>query len=353
MPERPRADLAAFTRPMTQPPAPTASVILCYHRVARIERDPFQLAVAPERFAEHVDVIARQRPVSLTALAAEVAAGDVPPGGVAVTFDDGYVDNLRAAKPLLEAAGVPATVFVTTGATGSQVPYWWDELEDLLASGGGPRALELAVDGETRTWAPGATVGARFEVWAWLRTRAPESIAAGMRQVRAWAGAEPAVVSDALRTMTAEELRELTAGGTIACGAHTRTHPLLGAHAAQVQRAEIGGSRDDLEGWLGRAVPSFAYPFGRRVIEYRGSSVRVVRRLGFECAVSTDPGPVTGRSPRHELPRHVVPVDLDGAAFERWLAERLAPPPEPSSPRRLAKRVRRDLRERLTPAGRL
>ena len=343
---------------MTPPAAPPASVILCYHRVARIASDPFHLAVPPELFARHVAVIARHRPVALTALAAEVAAGGVPPGGVAVTFDDGYVDNLRAAKPLLEAAGVPATVFVTTGATGSPHPYWWDELEALLVRGGGsppPRALELTVDGETRAWPPGATVsdrGTAFEVWAWLRPRPPQSIAAAMSQVRAWAGAQPAVVTDALRTMTVEELRELVDGGTIACGAHTRTHPLLGAHSAAVQRAEIGGSRDDLEAWLGTAVPAFAYPFGRRVIEYRGSSVRVVRSLGFACAVTTDPGPVTARSRLHELPRHVVPVDLDGPAFERWLAERLAPPDGPPPLRRLGRRVRRDLRERLTPAGR-
>ena len=335
---------------------PAASVILCYHRVARLARDPFALAVEPERFAEHLAVIARRRPVALSALAAEVRAGAVAPAGVAVTFDDGYVDNLRAAKPLLERTGVPATVFIATGATGSSSPFWWEELEELLLPEGGAARdapLELRVDGARASWTIG-TPDAAFEVWAWLRTRSPRAIDAGMDQVRAWAGAAPAGPTQERRVMTREELRELVAGGLVACGAHTRTHPVLAAHPAAVQRAEIAGSREDLEAWLGTPVAAFAYPFGRRVIEYRAATVRVVRRLGFACAVTTDPGHVTARSPLHELPRHVVPVGLDGDAFEQWLDQRLAPGQGPPPPlRRAAARVRRGLREHLTPAGRL
>ncbi len=86
------------------------TVILLYHRVADLAQDPFGLAVAPAHFREHLSVIRRySRPISLRQLLSELRNGKLPRRTVAVTFDDGYADNLYAAKPLLEQSDVPAT----------------------------------------------------------------------------------------------------------------------------------------------------------------------------------------------------------------------------------------------------
>ena len=89
-----------------------------YHRVAIERSDPWGLCVSPMHFEEHLDVLRRHRNVvSMAELHRRVLAGDVAPGTVAVTFDDGYVDNLLAAEPLLRQYDVPATVFVSSGYT--------------------------------------------------------------------------------------------------------------------------------------------------------------------------------------------------------------------------------------------
>ena len=60
-------------------------------------------------------------------------AGDLPPRAVALTFDDGYLDNLvEYAAPVLERAGLPATFFLTSGWLGRPGEYWWDTLERVL-----------------------------------------------------------------------------------------------------------------------------------------------------------------------------------------------------------------------------
>ena len=108
-------------------------MILVYHRVAEANVDPWALGVSPAHFAQQLQVLNTiATPVSLRALIRAKADGDLPPRPVCITFDDGYADNLFAAKPALEAYRVPGTVFVTPGYLGVPENLWWDELAKLI-----------------------------------------------------------------------------------------------------------------------------------------------------------------------------------------------------------------------------
>jgi len=71
------------------------------------------------------------------------AANGAP--GVAITFDDGYRDNLVEAAPILREHGFAATVFVVAGRTGGMLAHdsdpatsmlmTWDEIRDLEREG--------------------------------------------------------------------------------------------------------------------------------------------------------------------------------------------------------------------------
>ena len=97
-----------------------------YHRVG--DPDPLRgkLTVTRQRFAEHLEAIAeRFEVVSLAAIVAGLRTGVLRSGSVAVTFDDGYADNLVEAKPLLERFSIPATVFIVSGYVGAEKRFWW------------------------------------------------------------------------------------------------------------------------------------------------------------------------------------------------------------------------------------
>jgi peptidoglycan/xylan/chitin deacetylase (PgdA/CDA1 family) len=85
--------------------------------------------------------------------------------------------------------------------------------------------------------------------------------------------------------MTRTQLLEMEAAG-ITIGAHTRTHADLRACGAGELEGEVRGSKEDLEGLIGKPVTSFAYPTGLlndRVVD-------AVRAAGFTSAVTTRQG---------------------------------------------------------------
>ena len=87
--------------------------ILMYHRVDRAPTYD-QLTVTPARFARQLEYLARHcRVLSLAAAVEELEIGRQTRDGVVVTFDDGYLDNLVHALPVLRRHRIPATIFVT------------------------------------------------------------------------------------------------------------------------------------------------------------------------------------------------------------------------------------------------
>ncbi|MER7172063.1 polysaccharide deacetylase family protein [Streptomyces mesophilus] len=93
--------------------------ILMYHAVAHAPAPATRdLSVAPEAFAEQMDVLAAGgfTPVTTARLAAAWRDGKpLPPKPVLITFDDGYEGVHGHALPVLARHDFTATVFVTTG----------------------------------------------------------------------------------------------------------------------------------------------------------------------------------------------------------------------------------------------
>lgn len=97
--------------------APPGVAILTYHSVSPMPGWlPWsrEIAVHPDTFARHLRTLRGMGApvIGSRALVALRRAGQaVPPGSVALHFDDGYLDNHRHAAPLLRAHGFAATFF--------------------------------------------------------------------------------------------------------------------------------------------------------------------------------------------------------------------------------------------------
>ncbi|HZO87541.1 MAG TPA: polysaccharide deacetylase family protein [Chthonomonadaceae bacterium] len=317
------------------------TLILRYHRVTDLPCDPYEQAVTPSHFAEHLEVLRKECcPLPLQDLLQAVQQGRVPRRAVAVTLDDGYADNLHNAKPLLERYAIPATVFVATGNLGTRREFWWDELERLLLHPGSlPPTLCLKARGRRYQWDLGASADFGAEDWhgyrrwrmfateetpgprprlmrdlhALLRALPDAAQQEILQQVRDWAGVD-ATGRETHRALTPAELIRLADGGLVEIGGHTVTHPALPALLAQAQRDEIQQGKARLEEILGCPVVSFAYPQG----DYGPETIAAVREAGFRCACTTCAEAVRRPCDPYLLPR-VWPRDWDGDTFARHI----------------------------------
>jgi peptidoglycan/xylan/chitin deacetylase (PgdA/CDA1 family) len=94
--------------------------VFLYHSIATDSEPGLERwTVTPSEFERHVDLIAAsgRSPMTITALAAALRSNALPERPVAITFDDGFADNLAAAEQLHQS-GLPATVYVTSGYLG-------------------------------------------------------------------------------------------------------------------------------------------------------------------------------------------------------------------------------------------
>lgn len=320
-------------------------LVLLYHRVAEPGTDPQALCVSPAHFAEHAEILKRRsRPSRLGALCKGARDGGLASGSVAVTFDDGYKDNLDAAKPILERHGVPATVYVTTGQVGTGREFWWDEVERRLLGAGGPEGeLVIEIGGRTLRWdmgdGPSSPDGDGSSARGWnvlVRGFPSRRYAVYLEVMRLLHGAsgperEKAIAGLAGRygpgpgprgshlCMGPEELVLIAKDGLVELGAHTVTHPVLSALNRGAQEEEVRLSRTRIEDITGRGVESFSYPFGNQG-SYTRETVDVVRDAGFRNACANFAGVVVKGTDVFQLPRFIV-RDWDGDVFLRNLRD--------------------------------
>jgi peptidoglycan/xylan/chitin deacetylase (PgdA/CDA1 family) len=280
------------------------AALLMYHRVMpaeRARRDSVEDAmfVTPETFARHCDWLAENfRVLPLSEIAARMAGGHtLPPGACAITFDDGWRDNLEFAVPVLKRRSFPATVFVVSERVGGEGAFWPDEVcrrfqpLDSTAAEALLRSLGIELHG-----APADAV---------------------LDHLKACDTLERERLLDRIRTSTAapaKRSRELLnwreldnmANSGIEVESHGATHAILTGLEDEDMERELRVARDALHDRGHGQGHALAYPSGahdRRVLE-------AARRLGYRTAVTTLPGIVATSDDQLRWPRIGIHEDI-------------------------------------------
>ena len=292
----------------------TRGVVLMYHRVGAKGADPHRLSISEPTLRAQLDWLRRTCTVMPLE---ELACSDRPAHStrpVAITFDDGYLDNVTVAMPLLRSTGMPASFFLTTGEGAFPYHYWWDRLAAAIV--GRPIApASLTIDlpsgrKELQTGTDAERLAAHVQIYDEIVRLPQPSRDAVVDRVATWAAAPPLGESD--RRLTWTEARQLAAEAGCTVGAHTVDHLFLPAQPDEVVMRELAESRATLERVMGGTVDSLAYPFG--AVDDR--TLAAARAAGYRLAVTCVDGAVAWDGDTLAMPR----VEVTEGPLERFVA---------------------------------
>jgi peptidoglycan/xylan/chitin deacetylase (PgdA/CDA1 family) len=221
---------------------------------------------------------------------------------IALTFDDGFRDNLTLALPILRKHGVPATIYVPSGAPDRNLDPWPWRLEKAIREHRElsfdwldlPRYLSL------ETWAE------KQAAFRMLTLYVHRNIPAN-RQVAEMLLPKARVSDEALiaeQFASWDELRELASDPLITIGGHGLTHASLRDLEEDHAMAEIRDGKARLTAQLGVPVLHFAYPYGERS-NFGPREITLAARAGFVTAVMNAAGNIFPHHRHHlmSLPR--------------------------------------------------
>ncbi len=260
--------------------------VVCYPRILPAgEKAGYflpDLVVTPEAFDAHCATFARRFHVlPLDAAYAAFRAGQsFERPLLAITFDDGYVDNHDLAAPILASHRLHATFFVIAGLVGTSQAPWYDRVGRAVQhlSGLG-RAVSAA--GELLAQ-PSSGVSGRALVQN-AKTLAPEARRELVERLLDAVG--DAEITDRDRLMSWEQVRSLACAGH-EIGSHSVSHEILPSLDDATLARELHDSRAILERELGRPVTSLCYPNG----DYDARTTALAAEAGYACAVTTQCG---------------------------------------------------------------
>jgi peptidoglycan/xylan/chitin deacetylase (PgdA/CDA1 family) len=156
----------------------------------------------------------------------------IPRKTFVVTFDDGFVNNLTQAHPILTRLSVPATLFLATAYLDSKVPFPSDD-------------------------------------WS--------------------VAGQPGVPKEAWRPLTTEECRRLIGNGLVELGAHTHTHADFRGRPEELAK-DLATNLAVLRERFGIERPAMAFPYGSIREGFASAELAsVARDAGVVCALNTEP----------------------------------------------------------------
>lgn len=269
--------------------------ILYYHRICDRKEDFFpvpDLAVSKNNFEKQMEFIKEE----FNVLPLDVIVDRFKKGkalsyrDIAITFDDGYIDNYTYAFPILKRYGLPATIFLPTGYIGSDRLFWWDKLALILKAA---RSKEI----EWKTFPLNLF---SFKLKSLLRKTVSRETSltpltnylkgiGTKRREEAIEYLEEKLLNGACFSLPPrlflswKEIKEMSGNG-IAFGSHSHSHAILTEINDDVMVQELIFSKEIIKENIGTEVKAFSYPDG--CVDYRVK--RKVIEAGYDYAVKTN-----------------------------------------------------------------
>jgi peptidoglycan/xylan/chitin deacetylase (PgdA/CDA1 family) len=230
---------------------------------------------------------------------------NLPPRAVAITFDDGFKDNVRVAAPILNRFGIPGTFYVLIGSVDQSKAPWYCLLRHAFFTSRNSKwtdpfsgTIHDLTDSEAREGAFVNAVGVCAKSGAPAREELVQDVVRSLER-------EP-FPNESDLMMNWDDARSLAKSGHVV-GSHTMTHPNVAHISVEDARNELNESKLKLEEELGERVKHFSYPHPALNPQWNETTLKITEELGYATAVTTTSGAVRADARPLAIPRTYIP----------------------------------------------
>lgn len=233
---------------------------------------------------------------------------------VTISFDDGYLNNLEVALPIIEEFALPVTIFTLgpCAEAGGDRVLWPDRIALLRDQ----RDVHLETTGSNYDLFIERSRGSHL--FDDLKSAMPDVRDAALRELveryrleEKLEGLDPHI----WKLMGPQQLRALAGSRCIEIGSHGYAHYNLGLVPLEIAEKDMKNSKSALERLLGHSVESIAYPDG----SYSSAVKDAAERIGFKRQLAVDYRCAEDPSDLRIQPRHGVPATTSTASAMLFL----------------------------------
>ncbi|MCG7988076.1 MAG: polysaccharide deacetylase family protein [Candidatus Thiodiazotropha weberae] len=292
--------------------------VLAYHCVVDKPLDVWDWCfLDKEQFRKQIRYLVRSfKVVSLSEAVQRIQNNQIEEPTAVITFDDGFHNIYSQAFPILQEFNVPATIFLATGTIGSDRTIWFTRLLRAIIE---TQSSQLKWNGEqyylhTANYKKESSL----QLQATLKLLPAPLLEKSLCEIEERLGFEPdSPIPDGsvFRMLTNDTIQLMRDSGLIEFGAHTVNHTILSKLDSSLKKEEIQASTADVELMAGDTCRFFAYPNGR-LEDFDSESMRLLKEMGIEAAVTMVPGQNKGDSPMMELNRYGIGADISMSRFK-------------------------------------
>lgn len=303
-------------------------VVLTYHSVVRdipqsIHRFEYRNCVTEKQFANQIRFLLKHySPVRINDLIEGRYPEDKP--GFLITFDDGFLNNLERATPILNEYGIEGCFFISTGLVGHREMIWPEKITYLLMGSNNPVVFLQMGDVHTfKLDTPESRESASWKIRKYLKNANKQEIEKVMKeleeQITDFEELTDAQKQERYAFMSWDDVNKLKNSGQ-AIGSHTHNHEVLSTLSGWQSAEELQHSKDLLTKHSGEECTYFSYPNGAAG-DFNELHKQQLQEIGYRCAMTQIEGTNFSGGDAFELKRINISQMMTPAVFEAAVSE--------------------------------
>ncbi len=201
---------------------------------------------------------------------------------IAITFDDGYMNNYTYAVPVLEKYNVPACFYITT--IHKKAPYLWADFLDLVSYHTEKQEIVFERDLYQKN------IKREFILNGISMKNVAKTLPYDALKLiydvfkDDWNDLPTEEYEDYWKLMDTTQIKEIAKNPLFTIGSHSETHASLIDIPLEEAKREILNSKHELESICEQTITEFAFPFGY----YNKEIANYCQEIGFERLLLVD-----------------------------------------------------------------